>query len=183
MNQTNYPSLGNAVTGFVFCQQDVSAKTKAEQKALEFACVDLISKLENLAAKASELADDDFIDESAGIARNIADRLSQFGEEFLDGAAAVQAKEEIDRTLAFCQTYEEVLKTRSFGNAFLRTFWKVEESDAIKSAHAKLGEALTRCCATTFYHAVVLIGNDSDSGKQIDQSTLVFVNELRTVWN
>jgi hypothetical protein len=183
MNETDHPSLGNAVDGFVFHKQDFPLKSKVEQQAFEVACIDLISKLENLVAKANGLAKDDFVDESSDIGRKILERLSTFANEFLDGKAAVQAKEEIDRATTICYTYDEVLKTRSLAKAILRTFWKIEESDEIKESHAQLGEALTRCCATTFYHAVVRIGNNSEAGKLIDQSTLVFVKELQTAWN
>ena len=183
MNPTDYPSLGNTVAGFVFHQQELPPKSKAEQQAVEIACVDLISQLENQVAKANDMARDDFIDESADIGRKILARLSEFSSDFLEGKSALQAKNEIQLAQTFCYTYEQVLKTRTFTNAILRTFWMVEESDAIKAAHAQLGDALARSCATVLYHAVVLIGNDSESGKQIDQSTLVFVQEMKQAWN
>ena len=52
----------------------------------------------------------------------------------------------------------------------------------ITTAHAKLGEALVRGCAATFYHAVMLIGLNTEFGKEIDQSTVVYVNELQQSW-
>jgi len=182
MNQTDYPSLGNAVAGVVFHIQPSSAKSHVDEKALEIACIDLTSKLENTVAKANGMATDDFFDESAVIGRKIIEALSSFTDQFLEGKAAEQANEEIDRAKTFCLTYDEVLNTRSLGKAILRTFWKIEESDAIKDAHQQLGTALARVCAVTFYHAVVLFGNDSKSGQLIDQSALVFVNELKRVW-
>jgi hypothetical protein len=182
MNQTDYPSLGNAVAGVVFHKQPPSVKSQVDEKAREIACIDLTSKLENIVAKTNEMATDDFIDESAVIGRKIIEALSSFIGQFLEGKAAQQANEEIDRAKTFCLTYDEVLNTRSFGKAILRTFWKIEESDAIKDAHGQLGTALTRACAVTFYHAVVLFGDDSKPGELIDQSALVFVNELKRIW-
>ena len=182
MNQTEFPSLNDAVEGFVFQKQVVCDAINVDHRALEVSCVNLISKLENLLAKARELPSDDFVDESADIARGLLEMLSEFGTEYLTGSAAKQAKEEIDRARTFSHTYDEVLKTRPLTNAFLRTFWKVKESQEITTAHKQLGEALVRGCAATFYHAVMLIGLNTDFGKEIDQSTVVYVNELQQTW-
>lgn len=182
MNHTEYPSLNNTVAGFVFQKQEACETTDFDRRALEISCVDLISKLENQLAKAMQMPKDDFVDESAIVARKMLKLLLEFCDEFLVGKPGAQAKEEIDRALSFTDTYEEVLKTRSLKNAFIRAFWNVDESEEIQLSHAQLGEALVRGCAATFYHAVMRVGLDTPLGKQIDQSTVVFVNELKQSW-
>lgn len=182
MNPTEFPSLNKAVSDFVF-QENESREVDIDHKALEIACIDLISKLENLMAKAREMPRDDFIDEAGSIATKMINRLSTFGNDFFQGNAAAQAREENARALTFCHAYDEVLKTRPLSNAIIRTFWNVDEIEEIKIAHAQLGEAMVRACAATFYHAVMLVGLENAFGQQIDQSTVVFVNELKQHWN
>ena len=184
MNQTNHPSLATnaAAAGIVFHKQEPGEANAVDQKALEASCVDLICKLENIFAKAKEMPKVDFVDESATTARKMLELLLGFCDKFLTGKADAQAREEINRAMTVSHTYDEVLKTRSLGNAILRTFWKVEESKEIQESHSQLGEALIRACAATLYHAIILIGFDTDLGKQIDQSTVVFVSELKQSW-
>ena len=185
MNQTEFPSLAatDTVAGFVYQAQEVNEPTNVDRQSLETSCVDLISKLENLLAKATGMPRVDFIDESATIGRKMLEQLLRFTDDFLGGKAADQAKEEIARANTYSHAYDEVLKTRSLKDAFVRTFWKADDSPAVLSAHTQLGDALVRACAATFYHAVMLVGIDSEQGKQIDQSTVVFVNELQQSWN
>ena len=185
MNQTEYPSLAatDTVAGFVYREQVVKAPANVDQRTLETSCVDLICKLENLLSKATGMQRVDFIDESATIARNMLDQLLRFTSDFLADKAADQAQEEIARATTFSHTYDEVLKTRSLKESILRTFWKADDSQEVLGAHKQLGEALIRACTATFYHAVMLVGIESEQGKQIDQSTVVFVHELQESWN
>ena len=183
MKPTEYPSLNDAVAGLVFQESGAPRKINVDHQALEISSIDLISKLENLLAKAREMPRDDFVDETANIAKKILFHLTAFGDEYFEGQAAEHSKDEIVRALTFTHTYEEVLKTRPLTNAIIRTFWKIDELKEIKAAHQQLGEALVRACAATFYHAVMLIGLDNPFGQQIDQSTVVFVNELKQSWN
>ena len=185
MNQTEYPSLAatDTVAGFVYLEQEVSEPANVDRSALEASCVDLICKLENLLSKATGMQRVDFIDESANIGRSMLEQLLLFTDKFLTGTAADQAQEEIDRASTFSYTYDEVLKTRSLTESILRTFWKSDDSLEVLSAHKQLGDALIRACAATFYHAVMLVGFESEQGKQIDQSTVVFVHELQESWN
>jgi hypothetical protein len=183
MNQIEYPSLNNAETGIVFQKHTPSQPIDVDYQALEIACVDMISKLENLLAKSNEMSKDDFIDESGLVARKMLEVLKAFGDEFLTGNAAAQAKEEIDRALTFTYTYEEVQKTRPLANAIIRAFWNIQEREEILTAHVQLGKALVRACAATCYHAIMMIGVDNQFRKDIDQSTVVFVKQLQKSWS
>ena len=183
MNQPQTPSLNNAVEGFVFAKPDESNSINIDYKVLEISCINLISKLENCLAKARELPKDEFIDESGEIGGRMLETLNSFCNEFMTGATAQQVREEIERTQLIVDTYGEVLKTRPLSNALIRTFWTIDESDDIQASHKKLGEGLVRACAVAFYHAVILVGLDTEFGLEIDQSTVVFVNELKQSWN
>jgi hypothetical protein len=185
MNQTDYPSLAatDTVAGFVYREQEVSVPANIDRKTLESSCVDLICKLENQLSKAKDMQRVDYIDESATIGRSMLELLLRFTDEFLTGKAAEQAQEEIARASTFSHTYDEVLKSRSLKESILRTFWKADDSQDVRNAHKQLGEALIRACAATFYHAVMLVGIETEQGKQIDQSTVVFVHELQESWN
>ena len=183
MKNSNTPTLCDVIDGLVFQDQEPGLKIDVDYKALEISCIDLITKLDSQLAKARELEQDEFIDSSGEAAQSMIDALSEFTEHYLKGNAATQSREEIDRAAAFVDTYEEFLKARPISKKLIRTFWVVEESDEVMSAHAKLGDALVRACATTLYHAVAMVGLDSDFGREIDQSTLVFVEQLHQSWN
>lgn len=182
MIKTNIPSINQVVDGFVFQEQDLGLEINVDHKKLEIACVDLISKLENLLSKAKELEQDDFIDESGVVGRKMIETLKHFSNECLEGNGAAQAQEEISRALTYVATYEEFLKSRPLTKSLLRTFWVVSETTDILNAHSELGRALVRACAATLYHGVVMVGLDSEFGKEIDQSTVVFVEQLLESW-
>ena len=184
MNQTEFPSLAanEAVAGFVFQQQDAGAANNVDRGSLEVACIDMISKLENLLARAKAMQHVDFIDESSDVGREMLEQLSAFSDKFFVGNAAAQAKEEIEKGMMYSHNFDEVLKTRSLIKTAIRTFWNVEESDEILAAHLQLGGSLIRACAATLYHAIMLLDIQTELGKEIDQSTVVFVTELKQSW-
>ena len=183
MNKTNIPSLSRADTGIQFIHQEPCRVVDVDYKALETSSIDLISKLENSLAKAREMPKDDFVDEAAVTCKQMLSYLSEFTEEYLSGDAAVQSKQEIDRASTAAYAHEEVLTTRPLAKSIIRMFWEVAESDEIESSHRQLGQAIVRSCAATFYHAVMMIGLDSEFGCEIDQSTAVFVTELKQAWS
>jgi hypothetical protein len=184
MNNTDYPSIAanDVVAGFVFQKQEATSSDNIDRKSMETSCVDLICKLENHLAKAMAMPRVDFIDESAEVARDMLNDLLKFSDSFLGGKAAEQAKEEIERAQTYSDTFDEVLKTRPLLNTIARTFWSVDEKAEIQTAFAQLGAAVIRGCAATLYHAIVLIGVDTELGQQIDQSTVYFVSELQQSW-
>lgn len=183
MNQNMLPSLAtcDAVTGIEFLHQAPCGQT-ADRSAFEQSCVDLIARLEYTLATAKEMPKVDYVDESATVAGDMLDVLSEFCDQYLDGKPAEQVQKEVANSRVMCETFEEVLKTRSLGNAVMRTFWKAEESKDIQEAHAQLGESIVRACAAALFHTVVLLGLDTTFGKDIDSSAVVFVNQLKQTW-
>ena len=184
MNQQLFPSLAasDAITGFVFHNHQPAGLEEEKRQALEKACVDLISKLEYTFTIAKQMPEVDYIDESATIATEMIATLVPFCDQFLDDEAVDQAREEIQNCQNMCMTFEEVLKTRSFGNAVMRTFWKAEESSEIVTTRERLGASLVRACAATLYHAIILLGLDTTFGKELDSSAVTFINELNESW-
>ncbi len=181
MNQTATPSLSNVISGFEF-NNEPCRKIDADLLSLEMDCINLLSKLENALARAMEQEKDDFFDESADHARNVLIQLTECTNRFLGGGAAEQANKEIDNATTQAFDYEEALRNRPLTNAFLRLFWEVDERPEIIESHNRLGDALVRACTVTFYHVVMAFGLDSEIGKEIDQSALVFVNQLKESW-
>ncbi|MFK7769588.1 MAG: hypothetical protein AB8B55_20420 [Mariniblastus sp.] len=182
MNHVELPALSNVLVGFEPKSQQRDKTAVLNHKELETSCIDLLSQLESIIAKARELDSDDFIDGAAPICRKVLKQVSTFTDEFLTGSAAEQANEEIGKADTHTYAYEEVLTTRSFTNAFLRSFWEVEERPEIVEAHERLGDALVRATAVSFYHVVLHAGLDSEVGQKIDQSTSTFVTQLKEVW-
>lgn len=185
MSSSNLPMLADnvATQGIVFTRTEADIAGSIDEKALGFACIELIGKLENEFARAKDFQATDYVDEAASTARKMLEPLKAFSDEFLTGDAKMQANEEISKAQAVGDTYDEVLKTRPLGNALLRTFWKADEVEAIRDAHAKLGESLIRATAAALYHGIMLLGFDTPMGQEIDQSTVVFVTELNQSWS
>ena len=182
MNQTEYPSLQNSLEGFEFKTQEPIKQVDANYQELEISCINLLSKLENVLAKAIELEKDDFIDEAAEIGRVMLSNLSAFTTKHLAGEAADQAADEIGKAETRTYAYEHVLQTRPFVTSLVRAFWNVEEKPEIVDAHQKLGDALARASTVALYHTVSLIGPDSEFGQEIDQSTVLFVEQFKASW-
>ncbi len=184
MLQAN-PKLPNSPeTPLVTSPQASSVKTaqSINQGELEIACVDLICQLEALTSMAKESGREEHMENAAGTAKKMLTRLLEFSDSFFDGEKAVRTREEITRALHESAAYQEVLNSRSWGSAIKRAFMGGEDNKQVKITYEKLGLALIRACATVLYHAIVLVGFDSPLGKQIDQSTVVFVRELKESW-
>ena len=183
MNSPQTPLLADnaATAGMVFTPPKSELADSIDSKLLGLSCVELIGRLENEFAKAREFQQSDYIDEAAETARDMLSLLGDFSNEHL-GDASIQANDEIQKANTVSFTFDEVLKTRPLGNALLRAFWKAEEVEDIKVAHQNLGQAIIRAVAATLYHAIMMIGFESEMGKEIDQSTVVFVTELNQSW-
>ena len=184
MNDTNLPMLvENAkAVGLSLARTEEAINWSVDTATLGISCIELIGQLENVFAKAKEQSQVDFVDESATTARKMLTLLNTFANQYLSGNAVRQSEAEIEKSLLCSHTFDEVLKTRPFSNALKRTFWKAEETEEIKHAHQKLGESLIRATATTLFHAIMIFGTESDLGNEIDQSSVIFVSELKQSW-
>ena len=183
MNSSNAPMLADsaATAGMIFTPPQTELAEAIDSKLLGLSCVELIGRLECEFVKAKEFQPSDYIDESAETARKMLALLAEFSNDNL-GDASIQANDEIQKANAVSYTYDEVLKTRPLGNALLRAFWKAEEVEDIKVAHKNLGQSTIRAIAATLYHAIMIIGFDSEMGKEIDQSTVLIITELNKSW-
>ena len=184
MSQAN-PPLQNqpeAATSTPSVVAPATAVRSIDQGELEIACVDLMCQLESLISLAKESGRDDHMEGAADTAKKMLTRLLEFSDRFFAGEESVQTREEISKALHESATYQEILNSRSWSSAIKRAFMGAEDNEHIKNTYEKLGLALIRACATVLYHAIVLVGFDSPLGKQIDQSTVVFVRELKESW-
>ena len=173
MNQINAPK-DNLTAG--------EAPRSVNQAELEMACVDLICHLESAIATAKEVGREEHMKEAASTANKILSRLLTFSDNFLSGDEARQTRDEIVNALDESSAYTAAQKTRTWGSAIKRTFGGAEDNETIKRAYETLGLSLIRACATVLYHAIAVVGFESPLGKQIDQSTVVFVRELKESW-
>ncbi len=142
-----------------------------------------LATLENCLAKARELPRHEFVDASSEIGERMLQILKSFCKEHMTGASAEQVNAEIEQTQQMVNAFGEILKTRPLNDTLIQAFWNVKESDDIKTSHKQLGEGLVRACVVTFYHAVMLIGVDTEFGKEIDKSTMKFLDELEQSWS
>jgi len=176
MSQANPPLPGVAQTPV---SPTAEPPRSLDQSELEIACVDLICQLESLIALAKENSREDRMEGAAATAKKMLKCLLEFSDRYFQGE---ESDEEISKALHQSSTYQEILNARSWGSAIKRAFLGAEDNEEIKVTYEKLGLALIRACATVLYHAIVLVGFDSPLGKQIDQSTVVFVRELKESW-
>ena len=179
MNDTNAP---NPTAVSSANESAIDSPRTIDQAELEMACVDLICHLESLVAVAKEMGREEHMKEGSDTANKILAKLLTFSDQFFSGDEASQTREEIVKALDESSVYSAVQKTRSWGSALKRTFGGAEDNENIKIAYESLGLALIRACATVLYHAIVVMGFESPLGKQVDQSTVVFVRELKESW-
>jgi len=174
MNETNAPNET--------LPSQADAVRTVDQAELEIACVDLICHLESSIAIAKESGRAEHMKVAATTANNILSKLLSFSDQFFTGEEAEQTRDEIVKALDESSAYTAVQKTRSWGSTLKRTFGGAEDNENIKRTYESLGLALIRACATVLYHAIAVVGFESPLGKQIDQSTVVFVRELKESW-
>lgn len=179
MNQVNAPNPESETS---IGASELEPTRAIDQAELEMVCVDLICHLESLVATAKEAGREEHMKTGAATANKILAKLLSFSDRFFTGEEADQTREEIIKALEESSAYTAVQKTRSWGSALKRTFGGSEDDPNIVRAYEALGLALIRACATVLYHAIVVVGFESPLGKQIDQSTVVFVRELKESW-
>lgn len=152
------------------------------QSELEMACVDLICQLECMIATAREAGKEEHMNNASATANKMLNQLLSFSDRFFTGNEAEQTRDEIVKAVEESAAFTTELRSRSWGSTLKGMFGTAEVSDSVRLAYENLGLALIRACATVLYHVIVVVGFESPLGKQIDQSTVVFIRELKESW-
>ncbi len=153
----------------------------ADLAAFELSCVHLICQLEHLLATAKESDRSDQVEDSAKLANKILGKLINFADEFLPGSDDA-ILEELGKAARSSATHKDALSKRSWGTTLKSLFLVDAVDEKSKATHEKLGKDLACACASILNQAIQLVGEDSEIGQQVSQSTTVFVNEFEAVW-
>ena len=151
----------------------------AEQAALEMSCVDLICQLEHLLATGKEADRGDQVEDSGKLADKMLEKLVEFSDKHLD---CEEILEQITKASHAIKVHKSMLGNRSWGATIMSVFIVDAIDENSKNSHVQLGKDLVCVCATVLHQAVQLVGEDSEIGKQIGQSMIVFVDEFETAW-
>jgi hypothetical protein len=149
---------------------------------VEAACIDLLCRLESLvcAIKQGDPADRNEI--AVETAQRMMVEMVDFAVGFLGSDANHRLDKEI--SLAFEATIEldELNRSRSIKDLLRRALGR-EHPNAVRLdvAFANLIESLNRSMVTLSFHAIELVGVDTTVGKQLNEGTLLLVEELEAV--
>ena len=149
---------------------------------LEGGVVDLLCQLEHLL---SVIQDADPADKSEVLVETSQKMLSvmlDFTEAFFSGESLDRTNGEISTAFMGSQVLKELTENISIGGLLRRTFGGADPNQAvIDETTIDLRRTLKRAVVTLLYHAIQLAGFETPLGKQLDQSTLLFVSELESM--
>lgn len=152
-----------------------------DQAVLELSCVDLFSQLEHMLTTAKEADRGDQVEDSVKLANRMLEKLVQFTDEYLTGNSEA-ILEQITKAAHSSAIHKQTLSKRSWGATIMSVFLVDASDEKSKSSHAQLGKDLASACATVLQHAIQLVGEESEIGKQISQSMALLVDEFENVW-
>jgi len=162
-------------------QQPVVASSKISPDDLEFACVNLISQFENQIDSAKSRSNHV---ENAGVnADKLLAALLDFCESKLPEGASASVMPVIEKASFASLAHKEGLNSLGWGFAISNLFGKSVSSDPrVRQTYAGLGDALLTASVAVLREAVATVGFESETGKSIEQSTAVFVEEFKANW-
>ncbi len=165
---------------------NASNATRGTENMIEFeiGCINLISQLETQVASArGDGGRNGHVENASENTDKLLELLLNFCDEFLTGERFDNAFEEIKKAKYASMAHKEVLDTRSWGFALMNLFGAHACSDAsVRQSYDNLGDALLGACSATLLQAIEAAGSDSEIGKTVEQSLVVFVEEFQASW-
>ena len=149
---------------------------------LELACIDLICQLEALLVRANRSCRNDQVENSPEVACKMLTRLMEFTVANLSGEAADETRGEILKVAQSAEEHQKALSNRTLGES-LRSMLKKDDVDFRSlTTHSALGRALAKVSATTLHKGLELLGEDTNSGKQLSLSSQAYIEQLEKEW-
>ena len=158
-----------------------SPLTSQEFEELEGGVVDLLCQLEHLLSVVKETDPADRSEVFVESSEKMLTVMLDFTEAFYSGESLEKTNGEISAAFMSCQLLNELTANVSIGGLLLRTFGGTDPNQAvIDDTSNELRRTLKRAIVTLLYHAIQMAGFDTPLGKQLDQSTVLFVAELES---
>ncbi len=155
--------------------------SNTRQPEIELGCINLISQLEMQIASARSRSS--HVEKASDNTDRLLTVLLNFSDEFLTGEKFEKACQSIEKASFASLAHKEVLTTRSWAFALRSLFGSDACSDdSVRQTYDNLGEALLHACVSVLRQTVATVGYDSATGKMIEQSTAVFVEEFQANW-
>ncbi len=160
----------------------IQTKEPDDASKYDFACIDLLCNLEFLMADFRVKPMGERFEIALKTADQILLKLLDFCVEHFESRQIETIHDQIRRTLQCFKNHRESLKNQSWGFA-LRSLVSSNATDpATVVSYDKLGKSVVHTCGMVFTEMLELVRIDSDVRSQIDQSSAVFLNELKCVW-
>jgi len=175
MSQTNsIPNSDAQSTG-------LPVGAKVSNAELELGCINLISQLEMQIDSAKSSSN--HVENASSNTDKLLSVLLDFCEEYLDESATAGPMKQIQKAGFASLAHKEVLGSLGWGFAISNLFGKSAGTDErVQETYGKLGDDLLCACVAVLQQAVDAVGADSETGKTIEQSAAVFVEEFKANW-
>jgi hypothetical protein len=178
MSQTQSNHL---TTDVLLGRQSSPASPSISHDDLEFACVNLISQFENQVDSAKSRSN--HVENAGENADKLLSALLNFCEENLSSESVENVMGQIEKASFASLAHKESLNSLGWGFAISNLFGKSVSSDeTVRKTYTDLGNELLAACVAVLREAIAIVGTDCETGKSIEQSTAVFVEEFKANW-
>lgn len=158
-----------------------AGNTTVDHAELELDCINLISQLEMQISSAR--TGSEHVENASGNTDKLLSVLLDFSERNFDEATSVKVMKDIKKASFASLALKEVVASLGWGFAVRNLFGKkLCSDDQVRQTYEDLGDALLGACISVLRQAVVAVGFESETGKTIEQSTAVFVEEFKASW-
>lgn len=171
----------NSVTEKTLLTTTASDTRLASQAEIEMGCINLISQLEMQVSSAKSR--NDHVERAGENTDKLLSALLDFCDDFLVDESLARSMAAIEKASYASLAHKEVLDSRSWGFAIRNLFGTAATSDeSVNQTYTLLGDALLEACVAVLREAVAAVGSESETGKTVEQSIAVFVEEFKANW-
>lgn len=175
------PAENSAVRPATAKPASQSSLTTEQFVQIEGGVIDLMCQMEHHLSVVKESDPADRNEVMVETSQKMLTVMADFAEAFLTDEGLEKTNQEISTAYMCSQVLKELTQSASIGGLLRRTFGGTDPNQvAVDENTNELIRALKRALVTVLFHTIQLAGFDSPMGKQLDQSTCVFVSELES---
>lgn len=169
--------LANAPNSSKFKGREAS-----EGSSFDLTCINLLCKIESLMSEVRGRPFADRIETASTTANAILLQLLEFSDDHFEDDQAASLQVEVCATLECRKAHEEAFRKRSWAYAFKSLLSSNAIDPVTIEAYDKLGKSLRCTCGVVFTEMLKIVRSDSQVRSQINQSSVVLLEELKSVW-
>lgn len=150
---------------------------------LEFGCIDLLCKMEFYVSEVKGADPVDRHEVAVEVSRKMISEMKDFSAAYFIAETLAAINSEFAKVSSEADVMETLIANRSFTGMIRRTFGGADPDEAtFCEASQNVFKAVKRSIVTVLFHAIQMAGAQSSFGKQLDQSTLLIVSELESIY-